>query len=93
MGDDERAAVYDAGMDAWMNEAPCVFSCEREPEYDSDGCFTYEVRGVRGAYFLQAITCDELGPCTSKREAIEVLRAEYLTFGLKRSLTPTPVGA
>ena len=79
MSDDERAEVYDACMDAWINGAPCVFSREREPEYDAYDSFTYSVRGVRGAYFLQAITRDDLGPYTSKREAIAVLRSEYLT--------------
>lgn len=79
MTQDERAELYDACMDAWMNEAPCVFSCEREPEYDSDDGFTYSVCGVRGAYFVQTIECDDLGPFTSKREAIEELRAAYLS--------------
>ncbi len=78
MSDDERAEVYDACMDVWINRAPCVFSCEREPEYDRYDSFTYSVRGVRGAYFLQVITSDDLGPYTAKREAIAVLRSEYL---------------
>ena len=80
----ESDTLWDAAMDAWMNESP-----EEVPRtgytWDSYGggswdAFPIGVRGVKGAYFVHAQEFDNEGPFTTLEEAQDWLETNYSEF-------------
>lgn len=80
----EADEVWDAAVDAWVNESPEEVSCTGYT-WDSYGGGSWEtfplgVRGVDGAYFVHAQEFDNKGPFTTLAEAQEWMETNYCEF-------------
>lgn len=66
----------DAALDALMNNAPVIW--QREARQDVD--YFVVVRGVPGAYFVQALEDDEIGVFSDSSQAIGTAVRTYGEF-------------
>ena len=76
--------IWDAAVDAWMNESPEEVSCTGYT-WDSYGGGSWEtfplgVKGVEGAYFVHAQEFDDKGPFLTLAEAQDWLESNYCDF-------------
>ncbi len=75
------ADMEDAAFDAWKNESPVVKSWTAEQD---KGAYDVVVRGIPGAYFVEAIEYDDEGPFSSVGEATKHVLSEFGEFLLKK---------
>ena len=75
LSEGERGLVHDICLELWKYRAPCVHERMRTA---GDEAYPHQVRGIRGAYFIQAFECDPIGPFDTKEAAIEELKNAYL---------------
>ena len=71
----ERNDLYDACLDALLNEAPVKKTFMAEGSF---GDFPIRIMGVSGAYFVSAVEHDEAGPFDTLDEADSWI---FLNFG------------
>lgn len=71
----ERNDLYDACLDALLNEAPVKKTFMAEGSF---GDFPICIMGVSGAYFVSAVDHDEAGPFGTLDEAVSWI---FLNFG------------
>jgi hypothetical protein len=72
MSEDDR---HDLAVDALSNNAPAVFSKEAEQD---KGAYSVVIRGVPGAFFVEAMEHDNAGVFDSLDEAKSYM---WLNFG------------
>ena len=66
LSDQDWADLHDACLETLINEAPIVESFDAEQD---KGVYSVDIRGIDGAYFVQAIEFDDLGIFSSLEEA------------------------
>ena len=71
--------LRDAAYDALVNEAPEVKAWDAEQD---KGVYSVVVRGVPGAYFVQAMEYDDDGVYSTLDEAVAAAEASYGEFFL-----------
>lgn len=69
--------VHDAAYDALVTEAPEVRAWDAEQD---KGVYSVVVRGILGAYFVQAMEYDDDGVYSTLDEAIGAAEANYGEF-------------
>lgn len=69
--------LHDAAYDALMNEAPEATAWDAEQD---KGVYSVIVRGVPGAYFVQALEYEDDGVYSTLDEAIGAAEANYGEF-------------
>jgi hypothetical protein len=69
--------VYDSAFDAWVNDSPEVRAWNAEQD---KGAYSVVIRGVPGAYFIQALEYDDLGPFETISQAEAEVSAQYGEF-------------
>ena len=69
--------LYDSGYDALLNEAPTI---EQFTAEQSKGEYPVVIRGVPGAYFVQALEYDDIGVFDNIEQARDALFSQYWEF-------------
>lgn len=69
--------LHDAAYDALVNDAPEVKAWDAEQD---KGAYSVVVRGVSGAYFVQAMEYDDDGVYSTLDEAVAAAEANYGEF-------------
>lgn len=69
--------LHDAAYDALVNEAPEVKAWDAEQD---KGVYSVVVRGVPGAYFVQAMEYDDDGVYSTLDEAVGAAETSYGEF-------------
>lgn len=69
--------IYDAAYDALLNEAPEVKSWLAEQD---DGIYSIVIRGIPGAYFVEATDHDDDGVYSTLDGAIRAVEINHVEF-------------
>lgn len=68
--------LHDAALDSLLNGAPVIVQWEAQQDID----FLVTIRGVPGAYFVQALESDDEGVYSNLAEAIAKAEQNYGEF-------------
>ena len=68
---------FDTATDVFLNEAPIITSWEAEQD---QGPYTICVRGINGAYFIEALEYEDIGIFDTLEEAESAVDMNYGEF-------------
>lgn len=74
---DSKELDFDTATDVFLNEAPIITSWEAEQD---QGPYTICVRGINGAYFIEALEYEDIGVFDTLEEAEFAVGMNYGEF-------------